>query len=94
MDAKPILKRHLCLLDNIVLCPSVTLGFFCRNKKTGEASGKKSVSFQTNTTLWEAMILIASLFAVLYTLRCMMQMKMKRSIMKKMKKGRGLFWKK
>ncbi len=94
MDTKPILKKHLCMLDNIVLCPSLTLGLSCLNKKTGEISGKKSVSFKTNASLLEAMIFIASLFFALYTLRCMMQMKMKRKIVKKMKKGRGFFWQK
>ena len=94
MDTKPILKKHLCLLDNIVLCPTMTMGFSCMNKKTGTVSGKKSISFKTSATLWEAIIFIASLFFALYTIRCMMQIKMKRKIVRKMKKGRGLFWKK
>ena len=94
MDMKPVLKRHLCLLDHIVLCPTVTLGLSCLNKKNGEMSGKKSVSFKMSATLWQTVIFFSSLFFALYTLRCMMRMKERRKILRGLKKRRGMFWKK
>ncbi len=94
MDMKPIIKRHLCLLDNLVLCPTMTLGLSCLNKKTGDISGKKSVSFKMSATLWQTMIFLSSLFFALYTLRCMMRMKERRKILRSLKKRRGMFRKK
>ncbi|MBR5295738.1 MAG: hypothetical protein IKU24_04010 [Clostridia bacterium] len=94
MEIMPIIKRHLSLLDHLVLLPTITLGLSCLNQKTGEISPRKSVSFKTGVTIRQIFIFLSTAFFALYTLRCLMRIKQRRKFIRKMKKRRGNFWKK
>lgn len=93
MDIKPMARSCRSYLESIVLCPSVTLGLSCFNKRTGASSGQKSISMKVSTTLFQMLIFFAGIMMTLHVLCRFFRMKERRKIKRKMKKGKKWAWK-